>query len=133
MLRAFINAFKIPDLRRKLLFTLGMIGVYRVGWLDPAPGIDVELLRDAVGTGVRNWRHRGHHQRVRGRRPRSRWPSSRSGSCPTSRPASSCSCSRWSSLELEELQKRGRTGPASKITQYTRYLTVALALLQSTT
>jgi preprotein translocase subunit SecY len=38
MLRAFVNAFKIPDLRRKLLFTLAMIAVYRIGAWIPVPG-----------------------------------------------------------------------------------------------
>ena len=31
MLRAFVNAFKIPDLRKKILFTLGIIAIYRLG------------------------------------------------------------------------------------------------------
>ncbi len=51
MLRAFVNAFKIPDLRRKLLFTLAMIAVYRIGAWIPVPGVNVDLLRQATGVG----------------------------------------------------------------------------------
>ena len=40
MLQAFANTFKIPDLRRKLLITFGIIGVYRLGTFIPTPGID---------------------------------------------------------------------------------------------
>src|ERR671919_2458564 len=44
MLRAFVNAFKIPDLRAKILFTLVIIAVYRIGSFVPVPNIDVEAL-----------------------------------------------------------------------------------------
>ena len=37
---AFANIFKIPDLRRRVLFTLVMLAVYRVGAFIPTPGID---------------------------------------------------------------------------------------------
>ena len=40
MLTAFARAFKTPDLRKKLLFTLGIIVVYRVGTHIPIPGVD---------------------------------------------------------------------------------------------
>jgi preprotein translocase subunit SecY len=42
LLVAFVNAFKVPDLRRKILFTLMIIAVYRLGSHIPAPGIDVQ-------------------------------------------------------------------------------------------
>lgn len=44
MLRAFINVFRIPDLRKKVLFTLMMLCVYRVGFYVALPGIDQERL-----------------------------------------------------------------------------------------
>ncbi len=40
MFRAFINVFRIPDLRNKVLFTLLMLSVYRVGFYVPLPGVD---------------------------------------------------------------------------------------------
>ncbi|MFH1745815.1 MAG: preprotein translocase subunit SecY [Planctomycetota bacterium] len=44
MFRAFINVFRIPDLRKKVLFTLFMLCVYRVGYYVPLPGIDQSAL-----------------------------------------------------------------------------------------
>jgi preprotein translocase subunit SecY len=44
MLRAFINTFRIPDLRNKVLFTLFMLSVYRIGYYVPLPGVDQETL-----------------------------------------------------------------------------------------
>ena len=40
MLQAFVNIIKIPDLRKKIFFTLGLIAVYRVGTYLPTAGID---------------------------------------------------------------------------------------------
>ncbi|MCX5686191.1 MAG: preprotein translocase subunit SecY, partial [Candidatus Omnitrophica bacterium] len=40
MLEAFANIVKIPDLRKKIFLTLGLIAVYRVGTYIPTPGID---------------------------------------------------------------------------------------------
>src|SRR3954462_2437106 len=40
MLRTFLNAFRVADIRKKLLFTAGMLALYRVGAYIPAPGID---------------------------------------------------------------------------------------------
>ena len=40
MLEAFVNTFKIPDLRKKILLTLALIAVYRVGTYIPTPGVD---------------------------------------------------------------------------------------------
>ena len=44
MLRAFLNIWKIPDLRNKLLFTLAMLGIYRIGFFIPLPGVSQEKL-----------------------------------------------------------------------------------------
>src|SRR6185295_14824113 len=44
MFRAFLNIFKVKDLRNKILFTLGLLAVYRVGFYVPLPGIDQEQL-----------------------------------------------------------------------------------------
>lgn len=46
MLNALMNCFKIPDLRKKLLFTIGMLVVYRIGYWVPVPGIDQQILKD---------------------------------------------------------------------------------------
>ncbi|MBI3990645.1 MAG: preprotein translocase subunit SecY, partial [Candidatus Omnitrophica bacterium] len=46
MFEAFGNSFKIPDLRRKLLFTVGLLCVYRLGTYIPTPGIDGHALSE---------------------------------------------------------------------------------------
>ena len=40
MLRTFINVFKIAELRGKILFTLGLLGIYRIGFYIPVPGVN---------------------------------------------------------------------------------------------
>src|SRR5450759_3662588 len=46
-LEAFANIFRIPDLRRRVLFTLAMLAVYRLGGHIPTPGIDAHKLEQA--------------------------------------------------------------------------------------
>ncbi|MDR1775926.1 MAG: preprotein translocase subunit SecY [Actinomycetes bacterium] len=48
MFSAIINAFKIEDLRKKILFTLFIVLLYRVGCHIPAPGVDVNLVAETV-------------------------------------------------------------------------------------
>ena len=46
MLEKFLNIFRIPDLRKRVLFTLGVLAVYRLGAFIPTPGVDtVQLAR----------------------------------------------------------------------------------------
>ena len=45
MLSAFARAFKTPDLRKKILFTLAIMAIYRFGTHVPSPGIDYELVQ----------------------------------------------------------------------------------------
>ncbi len=54
MLQAVINAFKIADLRRKILFTLAMLVVFRVVAHIPVPGVDLEALRNLLQPGEGN-------------------------------------------------------------------------------
>ena len=49
MLRTIANAFSIPDIRRKILFVLAILALYRLGAYIPAPGVDPEAL-DAAGS-----------------------------------------------------------------------------------
>jgi preprotein translocase subunit SecY len=130
MLRAFINAFKIPDLRRKLLFTLGIIAIYRIGGWIPIPGIEIELLRDAVGggaaggiVGIINVFAGGALQQM---------AVFALGIMPYITASIIMQLLAVVIPKLEALQREGEQG-RKKITQYTRYVTVGLALLQSTT
>ena len=54
MLQNFLNAWRVPDLRTKLLFTAAMLGVYRFGSYLPTPGVDSQRLSDLLSgqTGV---------------------------------------------------------------------------------
>ena len=52
MLAAFGNAFRIPDLRAKLLVVIGLLAVYRLGVFVPTPGVDVEALQGQLQGGV---------------------------------------------------------------------------------
>ncbi|MGE5635475.1 MAG: preprotein translocase subunit SecY, partial [Nocardioidaceae bacterium] len=46
MLRTFLNAFRVHDIRKKLAFTAGMLALYRIGAYIPAPGINVDAVKD---------------------------------------------------------------------------------------
>ena len=48
MLSAFVSALRTPDLRRKILFTLGLVALYRVGALIPSPGVDYGRVRQCI-------------------------------------------------------------------------------------
>jgi preprotein translocase subunit SecY len=48
MLEAVINAFKIPDLRRRILFTLGMLAIFRFIASIPVPGVNRKELQDFI-------------------------------------------------------------------------------------
>jgi len=58
VLTAFANAFRTPDLRKKLLFVLGIIVVFRAGSQIPAPGVNVANVQSCISnvdnTGVYN-------------------------------------------------------------------------------
>jgi preprotein translocase subunit SecY len=129
MLSAFINAFKIPDLRKKLVFTLLMIAVYRVGSWMPVPGVDVTLLRDAIASGganaligILNVFAGGALQQM---------AVFALGIMPYITASIIMQLLAVVIPRLEKLQQEGEQG-RRKITQYTRYITVALSLLQST-
>ncbi|MEX1177773.1 MAG: preprotein translocase subunit SecY [Nitriliruptor sp.] len=129
MLRAFVNAFKIPDLRRKLLFTLAMIAVYRIGAWIPVPGVNVDLLRQATGVGeaanivgIVNVFAGGALQQM---------AVFALGIMPYITASIIMQLLAVVIPKLETLQREGEQG-RRKITQYTRYVTVALAVLQAT-
>ena len=45
MLKGFGNVFKIADLKKKILFTIAILAVYRIGTTIPVPGVDVRALK----------------------------------------------------------------------------------------
>ena len=48
MLSAFASAFRTPDLRKKLLFTLAIIALYRLGASVPTPNTDTKAINDCL-------------------------------------------------------------------------------------
>ncbi len=51
MLGGFVSAFRTPDLRRKLLFTIGVLALYRLGAAVPTPGVDYVAIQDCIKLG----------------------------------------------------------------------------------
>ena len=48
MIAAIANAFRVPELRRKILFTLSIVGVYRIGAHIPVPGVDLDRVQEII-------------------------------------------------------------------------------------
>ncbi|MCC5952159.1 MAG: preprotein translocase subunit SecY [Acidimicrobiia bacterium] len=124
------NIFKVPDLRNKVLFTLGMLAVYRFGAFVPTPGIDyqaVQAARDAAETSGGVFA----------------FLSLFSGGALTQLAVFALGIMPYITAsiimqimavvipKLEQWQNQGAVGQR-KITQWTRYLTIAIAVLQST-
>jgi preprotein translocase subunit SecY len=130
LLSSVRNTFKIPDLRGKILFTLLIIALYRVGAFIPAPGIDLdavqELKRQAEsGAGVV-----GFLQLFSGG-ALTQFAVFALGIMPYITSSIIMQILTVVIPKLEEWQKMGAVGQR-KITQWTRYLAVAIAMLQST-
>ena len=130
MLSAFAAAFRTPDLRRKLLFTLGIIGVFRLGSVVPAPGVSytavqicVDTVQDNTVYGLINLFSGGALLQL---------SVFALGIMPYITASIIIQLLTVVIPRLETLKKEGSAGQA-KITQYTRYLTIGLAVLQSTT
>src|SRR2546425_7331379 len=127
MIQTLRNIFSIPDLRRRGLFTLGMLFVYRVGAHIPTPGVNVAALEQFFeehrGTifGFLDMFSGGNFRRL---------TVFALGIMPyiTSSIILQLLTVVWP--YLEKLQKEGELG-RRKITQWTRYLTVLLAAVQS--
>ena len=132
MLGAFVRAFRTPDLRNKLLFTLFILTLFRLGSVIPAPGIDSAAIREqmeavtaADQTGVYtliNLFSGGALLQL---------AVFALGVMPYITASIIINLLTVVIPHLERLKKEGQSGQA-KITQYTRYLTLMLAVLQAT-
>jgi len=132
MFRSFLNIFKVPDLRNKVLFTLAMLAIYRIGFYVPLPGVD----QGALARHMKNLAGQGavgqmieYFQIFTG------------GALQQSTifglgimPYISASIIFQLLItvipSLEKLQKEGESG-RKKIQEYTRYATVGLCIVQS--
>ncbi|HWR52281.1 MAG TPA: preprotein translocase subunit SecY [Bryobacteraceae bacterium] len=126
-LEAVTNVFRIPDLRRRVLFTLGLLAVYRLGAHIPTPGIDAnklsEFFEQNQGTvfGFIDLFSGGMFRRL---------TIFALGIMPYITASIILQLLTVVVPTLEKLQKEGELG-RRKITQWTRYLTIGLALMQS--
>jgi preprotein translocase subunit SecY len=128
MVRTISSAFTVPEIRRKLAFTAGMLALYRLGSHIPVPGIDTKAVEDIQKNfsgnnilGFLNVFSGGGLQRV---------AIFALGIMPYITASIILQLLTVVVPSLEKLQKEGEVGTA-RITQYTRYLTVALAFAQS--
>ncbi len=124
---AVANVFRIPDLRKRVLFTLGLLAVYRLGGHIPTPGIDTnrleEFFQQNQGTlfGMIDLFSGGMFRRL---------TVFALGIMPYITASIILQLLTIVVPTLEKLQKEGEIG-RRKITQWTRYLTVILAGMQS--
>ena len=131
MLSAFGRVLKTADLRRKLLFTLGMIVIYRMGTFIPAPGISYGTVQQCIAN---NGSNHGIYDIVNLFSGGALLQLSifALGVMPYITASIIIQLLRVVIPRFQELHDEGAQGQA-KLTQYTRYLTIALALLNGTT
>src|ERR1700727_3051073 len=127
MLEKFSNIFRIPDLRNRLLFTLGMLAVYRLGAHIPTPGVDTKALesffdsQSGSALGLVDLFSGGNLRRL---------TVFALGIMPYITASIIFQLLTVVYEPLAKLQKEGEIG-RRKITQWTRYLTVVLGVVQS--
>jgi preprotein translocase subunit SecY len=121
---ALVNIFKISELRKRLLFTLGMLAVYRMGIYVTTPGVDRQAMQNVVSQGsllgLLNFFSGGAFEQL---------SIFALGIMPYVSASIILQLMTVVVPTLEKLQKEGELG-RRKITQYTRYLTIVLAALQ---
>ncbi|MCE7000077.1 preprotein translocase subunit SecY [Saccharothrix sp. S26] len=129
MLGAFRSALATPDLRKKILFTLGIVVVYRLGATMPAPGVSFKNVKQCV----EQVDQQGIYSLI----------NLFSGGALLNLSIFALGIMPYITASIiiqlltvviprfEQLKKEGQAGQG-KLTQYTRYLTIALAVLQST-
>jgi preprotein translocase subunit SecY len=131
LLAAFVSALKTPDLRKKILFTLAMIAVYRLGATLPSPGVSYTKVNECINlagntnntlTTVLNLFSGGALLKL---------SIFALGIMPYITASIIVQLLTVVIPRFEQLKKQGQPGQA-KMTQYTRYLTIGLGILQST-
>jgi preprotein translocase subunit SecY len=125
--QAFANLFRIEDLRKRVFFTLALLAVYRIGAYIPTPGINVtvldQLFQQSAGSvlGIFDIFSGGNFRRL---------TIFALGIMPYITASIILQLMQVVFPYLERLQKEGELG-RQKITQYTRYLTILLSVIQS--
>jgi preprotein translocase subunit SecY len=131
MLSAFRNALKIPELRGKILFTVAIIAVYRLGSHLPVPGVDFDAVQNFLeNPGNRDTNGAFTLINLFSGGALTQFAIFALGIMPYITSSIIMQLLQVVIPRLEQLQKEGESG-RKKIQQYTRYVTVFLALLQS--
>jgi preprotein translocase subunit SecY len=130
MLTWLANAWRVPELRRRVLFTGLVLALYRLGSWIPAPGVDSQSIQNFFNSGGRGQGIFALLNTFSGS-ALSRFSLFALGIMPYVTASIILQLLTVVVPTLERLQKEGESGYA-KINQYTRYLTVALAGAQST-
>ena len=132
MFSAFASAFRTPDLRKKLLFTLAMLVLYRLGASIPTPNTNIKGINDCIKT-VGSGKNANIYSLI----------NLFSGGALLKLSAFALGIMPYITASIiiqllvvviprfEQLKKEGQAGQ-QKLTQYSRYLTIGLAILQST-
>ena len=125
MLETLKNAWKIADLRKKILYTLGMLLIYRVLCYVPTPGVDTSLIASAI----ERYSLLGFINSMTGS-DLSNYSIMAMGITPYINASIIMQLLCVAIPKLEEMQKEGEEGQ-KKIAQITRYVTVGLAFIQA--
>jgi len=131
MLTGFLRAFRTPDLRRKLLFTVFIIAIFRLGASLPTPGISEKNVNFCTGLATRSGGSVYQLVNLFSGGALLKLSVFALGIMPYITASIILQLLAVVIPRLETLRQEGQSGQA-KITQYTRYLTVGLAILQST-
>ena len=128
MIQTFFNAFRVPELRKKLMFTAAMLALYRLGAHIPAPGINTDAVKQIsenfTGSNVLGFLNLFSGGSLQ------RFAIFALGIMPYITASIILQLLTVVVPSLDKLRKEGEVGQ-EKITQYTRYLTVGLAFAQS--
>jgi preprotein translocase subunit SecY len=132
VLTAFASAFRTPDLRKKLLFTLAMLALYRLGAAIPTPNTNIKAINTCLGAaeGGANGKIYSLINLFSGG-ALLRLSAFALGIMPYITASIIIQLLVVVIPRFEQLKKEGQAGQ-QKLTQYSRYLTIGLAILQST-
>ena len=130
MLAAFARAFRTPDLRKKLLFTLGIIVLFRLGSTMPAPGVSTSAIHDCLNQAATKDSNVYSLVNLFSGGALLQLSIFALGIMPYITSSIIIQLLVVVIPRLERLKKEGSAGEA-KLTQYTRYLTIVLAVLLS--
>ena len=119
------NAWKIQDLRKKILYTVGMLLVYRLLCYVPTPGVDLQAVSTAMG----NYSLLGFIDSITGSNL-ANYTIMAMGITPYINSSIIMQLLTVAIPKLEDLQKQGEEG-RKKIAQITRYVTIGLGFLQA--